>query len=122
MYVVSNFLEKVLVRAEYSQNDLPKVIWCNILIPDSGLLFLGISSFEDYPLDSGNPYSSRIPKDLYTGIFPGWLHNMHDPENHFPHWVQTLLMSQSDFELPTHDGAFRNYNKKKVKGKIVCIW
>jgi len=33
-------------------------------------------------------------------IYPGWLHMMHHPADHFPPHVKTILMSQSDFQLP----------------------
>jgi len=64
------------------------------------ILFMGISSFEDYPLDSMNPYSPRLDVDFYLGAFPGFLHMMREPEKHFPPHVKTILMSQSDFHLP----------------------
>jgi len=65
------------------------------------ILFLGISSFEDYPLDAMNPSSARFSNDYWTGMFPGFLHMMHDPEKWFPPHVKTILMSQSDFDLPS---------------------
>ena len=64
------------------------------------ILFLGISSFEDYPLDAHNPYSPRLNEEDYLSIYPGWLHMMHHPADHFPPHVKTILMSQSDFQLP----------------------
>jgi len=57
------------------------------------ILFLGISSMNDYPLNQ---------EVDYLGMFPGFLHMMHDPEKHFPPHVKTLLMSQSDFSLPNY--------------------
>jgi hypothetical protein len=63
------------------------------------ILFLGISSMNDYPLNE---------KVDYLGMFPGFLHMMHDPEKHFPPHVKTLLMSQSDFSLP--DFPERDYS------------
>jgi len=66
------------------------------------LLFLGISSFEDWPLFSGNPFSDPFPEDSYVGLFPGWLHMMQQPQNYFPSHVKTALMSQSDFMLPEY--------------------
>jgi len=66
------------------------------------LLFLGISSLEDYPLPSGNPFSEQFPPDTYVGLFPGFLHMMHEPQKFFPPHVKTILMSQSDFELPNY--------------------
>eukprot|EP00039_Didymoeca_costata_P008514 m.112936 g.112936 ORF g.112936 m.112936 type:complete len:526 (+) comp14113_c0_seq1:119-1696(+) len=64
------------------------------------ILFMGISSFEDYPMDSMNPFSPRIDSAYYLKEFPGFLHMMHEPEKHFAPSVKTLLMSQSDFQLP----------------------
>jgi len=63
------------------------------------ILFLGISSFEDYPLPPPNPFSSSYPKDKYVGLFPGFLHMFRD-STVFPSHVKTILMSQSDFALP----------------------
>jgi len=58
------------------------------------ILFLGISSMNDYPLhQEGETFD-------YLGMFPGFLHMMREPEKHFPPHVKTLLMSQSDFSLP----------------------
>ena len=42
----------------------------------------------------------HAPNRYYLGIFPGFLHMLHHPEQHFPPHVKTLLMSQSDFQLP----------------------
>lgn len=58
------------------------------------ILFLGISSMNDYPLkQQGDEFD-------YLGMFPGFLHMMREPEKHFPPHVKTILMSQSDFSLP----------------------
>jgi len=57
------------------------------------ILFLGISSMNDYPLNE---------KIDYVGMFPGFLHMMREPEKHFPPHVKTILMSQSDFSLPNY--------------------
>jgi len=64
------------------------------------ILFIGICSFEDFPIPPQNPFSGRFPKNEYTGIFPGWLHMFREPEKIFPKHVKLLLMSQSDFSLP----------------------
>jgi hypothetical protein len=65
------------------------------------ILFLGISSWETFPLPS--PYATEsFPADKYLGMFPGFLHMMHDPDSVFPGHVKTLLLSQSDFALPTN--------------------
>jgi hypothetical protein len=66
------------------------------------ILFLGISSFEDFPLPSPNPYSYSFPTDEYVGLFPGFLHMMRQPEKYFPDHVKLILMSQSDFNLPNY--------------------
>jgi len=63
------------------------------------ILFLGISSMNDYPLSG---------EDNWVGMFPGFLHMMREPEKHFPPHVKTLLMSQSDFSLP--DFPARDYS------------
>jgi len=64
------------------------------------ILFIGISSFEDFPQPPLNPYSGKYPKDEYPGMFPGFLHMIRNPEKVFPPFVKLLLMSQSDFSLP----------------------
>eukprot|EP00928_Gymnodinium_smaydae_P083888 TRINITY_DN6712_c0_g1_i1.p1 TRINITY_DN6712_c0_g1~~TRINITY_DN6712_c0_g1_i1.p1 ORF type:complete len:370 (+),score=40.29 TRINITY_DN6712_c0_g1_i1:21-1130(+) len=64
------------------------------------ILFIGMCSFEDYPLPPRNPYSGKFPKDTYVGMFPGFLHMFREPEQIFPPHVKLLLMSQSDFALP----------------------
>lgn len=74
------------------------------------ILFIGISSFEDFPKPSVNPYSAKYPKDKYVGMFPGFLHMLRpdDAKKTFPPHVKLLLMSQSDFQLPNH--APRDYS------------
>lgn len=57
------------------------------------ILFIGISSMNDYPLDAGKPTE-------FCTLFPAFLHMMREPEKCFPPTVKTLLMSQSDFQLP----------------------
>jgi len=74
------------------------------------ILFLGISSFEAFPLPPPNPYSAKFDKDYYIDMFPGFLHMMHKPEEHFPPTTKTILMSQSDFNL---DGP-ENYSKQHM--------
>lgn len=76
------------------------------------ILFLGISSFEDYPLDAMNPYSPRLDVNYFLGAFPGFLHMMHQPEKYFAAHVKTLLMSQSDFQLPAVSPATLHVPKK----------
>jgi hypothetical protein len=66
----------------------------------SEILFLGISSFEAYPLQSPNPYSANTyDARYYLDLFPGFLHMMHNPDEYFSERVKTILMSQSDFNL-----------------------
>ena len=48
-------------------------------------------------------------------MFPGFLHMMHNPEEHFPPSVKTLSMSQSDFNI---DVDIRNYNNSNSKLKV----
>ncbi|CAK9003574.1 unnamed protein product [Durusdinium trenchii] len=64
------------------------------------ILFLGISSWEDYPLPAPNPFSSSFPREKYLGLFPGFLYMHRDAETLFPSHVKLLLLSQSDFSLP----------------------
>lgn len=64
------------------------------------ILFIGMCSFEDFPLPPANPYSMKYRADFYTGMFPGFLHMFREPEKIFPSHVKLLLMSQSDFALP----------------------
>uniref|UniRef100_A0A7S3KYG5 Uncharacterized protein n=1 Tax=Amphora coffeiformis TaxID=265554 RepID=A0A7S3KYG5_9STRA len=63
------------------------------------ILFLGISSFESYPLNSPNPYSKNFSNDEYRGLFPGFLTMMPHPESYFAPHVKTILLSESDFNL-----------------------
>jgi hypothetical protein len=51
---------------------------------------MGISSFEDYPMDAHNPFSPRLDQDYFLGAFPGFLHMMRHPEQHFPPHVKTV--------------------------------
>lgn len=64
------------------------------------ILFIGMSSLEDFPLPPPNPFSPKFAADKYVGIFPGYLNMYHHPERIYPAHVKTLLMSQSDFSLP----------------------
>jgi len=73
------------------------------------ILFIGICSFEDFPLPPPNPFSAKFPADEYVGLFPGFLHMFREPEKIFPSHVKLLLMSQSDFALP----QFRQPEAKK---------
>ncbi|CAE7501180.1 MFSD6, partial [Symbiodinium sp. CCMP2456] len=64
------------------------------------ILFMGISSWEDFPLPAPNPFSESFPKDKFVGLFPGFLYMHREPEKLFPSHVKLLLLSQSDFALP----------------------
>ena len=67
-------------------------------------LFLGIMSYETFPLPSSNEYSVlHYPTDEYTSLFAGWLNMYRSPGSIFPSQVKTILISQSDFGLPTID-------------------
>jgi hypothetical protein len=48
------------------------------------ILFIGISSFEDFPLPSVNPFSPKYAADKFVGMFPGFLHMLREPEKVFP--------------------------------------
>lgn len=90
------FVNIILVRSPFRssrQKDL-------FHIYKDSLLFIGISSFEDFPLPPPNPFSSKFPADTYVGLFPGFLHMEKEPEKVFPPHVKLLLLSQSDFALP----------------------
>jgi hypothetical protein len=66
------------------------------------VLFMGISSFEAFPLSSPNPYSANFSNDLYRNAFPGWLTMMKHPEQYFDPTLSStkyVLLSQSDFNL-----------------------
>lgn len=91
-----NFVNIILVRAAPGARDIALYEKYK-----NELLFIGISSFEDFPLPSVNPFSAKYPADKYVGMFPGFLHMMREPEKHFPPHVKLLLMSQSDFSLPS---------------------
>mmetsp|Transcript_37829 Transcript_37829/g.106957 ORF Transcript_37829/g.106957 Transcript_37829/m.106957 type:complete len:299 (-) Transcript_37829:88-984(-) len=85
----------ILVRAPFRSSQEVKDVekW------KDEILFLGISSFEDYPLPPPNPFSGKFPRDKYVGLFPGFLHMFRDTSV-FPDHVKLLLMSQSDFSMP----------------------
>lgn len=107
----NEYVNVIMVRAPYRGKDDEELY--NFYKDD--ILFLGISSFESFPLKSPNPYSSKYESDYYLDMFEGFLHNMHDPEVHFPSSVKTILMSQSDFMLdePIRYGK-RHKNVEKV--------
>lgn len=72
------------------------------------ILFLGISSFNDFPFLQESDHDKKD----YFSMFPGFLHMMHEPDKHFPTEVKTLLMSQSDFVSMPGTPA-RNYSVPK---------
>ena len=78
------------------------------------ILFLGISSFEAYPLTSPNPYSQKFESEYYLNMFPGFLHMMHNPQQHFPESVETILMSQSDFNIEEAERFGRRHADDEV--------
>lgn len=105
------YVNVIMVRAPFRVTDDEDLY--NFYKDD--ILFLGISSFESYPLKSCNPYSGGYESDYYLKMFPGFLHMMHQPEEHFPKEVKTLLMSQSDFML---DDAKKFGERQKNVEKI----
>ncbi|EED93794.1 predicted protein [Thalassiosira pseudonana CCMP1335] len=107
----NEYVNVIMVRAPYRGKDDEELY----TFYKDDILFLGISSFESFPLKSPNPYSSKYESDYYLDMFEGFLHNMHDPEVHFPSSVKTILMSQSDFMLdePIRYGK-RHKNVEKV--------
>ncbi|KAL7534246.1 hypothetical protein ACHAXR_006485, partial [Thalassiosira sp. AJA248-18] len=106
------FVNVVMVRAPFRGKDDKDLYE----FYKDDILFLGISSFEAFPLQSTNPYSAKLPEsDYYLKMFPGFLHMMHNPEEHFPPNVKTILMSQSDFSL---DEAMKFGQKHASNEKI----
>lgn len=105
------YVNIILVRAPFRGRDDEDLY--NFYKDD--ILFLGISSFESFPLKSCNPHSGKYESDYYLKMFPGFLHMMHEPEKHFPQEVKTVLMSQSDFML---DDARRFGERQKDVEKV----
>lgn len=105
------FVNVILVRSAFRDSDDEDLY--NFYKDD--ILFLGISSFESYPLKSPNPYSGKYESEYYLNMFPGFLHMMRDPDAHFPTDVKSILMSQSDFMLddPMRFGR-RHANDEKI--------
>jgi hypothetical protein len=105
------FVNVIVVRSPFRNRDDEDVY----KFYQDEILFLGLSSFESFPLKSPNPYSAEYESDYYLNMFPGFLHMMRDPNEYFPTSVKTILMSQSDFML---DGPekFRleHANDKKI--------
>jgi hypothetical protein len=105
------FVNVILVRAPF-RNRQQKELYLKY---KDEILFLGISSFETYPLSSPNPFSANFSNNEYRALFPGFLTMMRHPEEYFDPSVKTILMSQSDFELdvPMRVGDRRNPNDLK---------
>ena len=78
------------------------------------ILFLGISSFENYPRNSPNPYSNNFTESIYRNLFPGFLTMFRDASTFFQNNTATLLLSQSDFNL---DAALQ-FGRKNQLPKI----
>ncbi len=89
------FVNVIMVRSPFRNRDDEDVY----RFYREDILFLGISSFESFPLKSPNPYTAEYESEYYLNMFPGFLHMMRDPNLYFPTWVKTILMSQSDFML-----------------------
>jgi len=105
------YVNVIMVRAPFRGGDDEKLY----KFYKDDILFLGISSFESFPLKSPNPYSQKTESDYYLNMFPGFLHMMRDPDEYFPQKVETVLMSQSDFNL---DDAMRFGQKHDKEEKI----
>ena len=89
------YVNVIMVRAPFRDNNDEELYH----FYKDEILFLGISSFESFPLTSPNPYSAKYESEYYLNMFPGFLHMMHQPEEYFPSSVKQILMSQSDFNL-----------------------
>ena len=109
------YVNVIMVRSPFRQADDEDLY----AFYKDDILFLGISSFESYPLASPNPYSrsnaDAYPEEKYLNLFPGFLHMMRDPDDHFPRNVEIILMSQSDFMLDEYTKIGREYaNDEKI--------
>jgi len=89
------YVNVIMVRSPYRDRDDEELF--NFYKDD--IIFLGISSFEAFPLKSPNPYSVKFESEYYLNMFPGFLHMTKEPNQFFPSNVNTILMSQSDFNL-----------------------
>jgi len=89
------FVNVIMVRSPFRNRDDEDVY----KFYRDEILFLGISSFESFPLKSPNPYSAKYESEYYLNMFPGFLHMMREPNEYFPASTKTILMSQSDFML-----------------------
>ena len=107
----NEYVNVIAVRAPFRGKDDEEVY----KFYKDDILFLGISSFEAYPLKSPNPYSGTFESEYYLNMFPGFLHMLKEPNKHFPSNVETILMSQSDFMLdqPMNFGQ-RHSNDEKI--------
>ena len=87
------------------------------------ILFLGISSFEAWPMSSPNPFSVNFSDDEYRGYFPGFLTMMHEPEKYFDvNKTKYLLMSQSDFNHQTGLDFSKHYETKRLPKKYDFVF
>ena len=105
------YVNIILVRSPF-QNVRQKEMYLQY---KDEILFLGISSFESYPLSSPNPYSANFSNDEYRGLFPGFLTMMPHPESYFAPHVKTILLSESDFNL---DGPLQFGKKYENRPKL----
>lgn len=64
------YVNIIMVRSPFRDKDDENVFQ----FYKDGILFLGISSFESYPLTSPNPYSAKYESEYYLNMFPGFLH------------------------------------------------
>ena len=99
------FVNVIMVRSPFRSHDDEDVY----KFYHDDILFLGISSFESYPLTSPNPYSAKYESKYYLNMFPGFLHMMRDPDEHFPRRTERILMSQSDFNLDAPERFGRDH-------------
>ena len=77
------------------------------------ILFLGISSYETFPLSSPNPFTANFSNDKYRGLFAGFLTMMPEPGAYFAPHVKTIRLSQSDFYLDPPIAFGKAHNAKR---------
>jgi hypothetical protein len=100
------YVNVILVRSPFRESDDNEVYEYY----KDDILFMGISSFESFPLNSPNPYShSNASEEKIYLNFPGFLHMMRDPDEHFPRRTERILMSQSDFNLDAPERFGRDH-------------
>ena len=106
-----DFVNIILVRSPFQYPHQKKMY----LKYKDDILFLGISSFESFPLSSPNPFSANFSQDEYRGLFPGFLTMMPDPDSYFAPSTKTILLSQSDFNLEEPLAFGKKYAGAKKK-------